>query len=118
VARDAGASETQPGRTQRIAGLATGAGGAVALAIGIGYGLHARSLSDQVSRTYDPVKARDGQHANTIAIAGMAGGAALIAAGAALYWWGYTEGRSAEHVALAPLMSSHTAGLVLSGTLP
>jgi hypothetical protein len=111
----------RPGRPQRIAGLATGAGGVAALAIGIGFGLHARSLSDDLSRdgaVYDPARVRAGDRTNTIAIVGMAGGSALIAAGAALYWWGYTQSRSAERVALAPMLSQHTVGLGLSGALP
>jgi hypothetical protein len=111
----------RPGRPQRIAGLATGAGGAVALAIGIGFGLHARSLSDDLSRdgaVYDPARVRAGDRTNAIAIVGMAGGSALIAAGAALYWWGYTQGRADERVSLAPMLSQHTVGLGLSGALP
>jgi tetratricopeptide (TPR) repeat protein len=121
-ARDTGSPEVaQPGRSQRIAGLATGAGGVAAFAIGIGFGLHARSLADELSRdgaTYDPGKVHAGERANTIAIVGIAGGSALIAAGAALYWWGYTQSRTDERVSLAPMLSQHTAGLVLSGALP
>ena len=112
---------TRPGRAQRIAGLVTGAGGVATLAIGIGFGLHARSLSDDLSRdgaVYYPSQVRAGERTNTIAIVGMAGGSALIAAGAALYWWGYTQGRSAERVSLAPMLSQHTVGLGLSGALP
>jgi tetratricopeptide (TPR) repeat protein len=111
----------QPGRLLRIAGLATGAGGAAAVAIGIGFGLHARSLSNDLSRhnaVYDPAKLRAGERANAIAIVGMAGGAALIATGAALYWWGYTQGRARERVSLAPLVLERTAGLIVSGALP
>jgi len=112
---------TRPSRARRIAGLATGAGGVAALAIGIGFGLHARSVSDDLSRdgaVYYPAQVRAGERANTIAIVGLAGGSALIAAGAALYWWGSTQRRSAERVALAPMLSQQTAGLVLSGVLP
>ena len=111
----------QPGRLLRIAGLATGAGGAAAVAIGIGFGLHARSLSHDLSRrdaVYDPAKMRAGERANAIAIVGMAGGAALIATGAALYWWGYTQGRARERVSVAPLVFERTVGLIVSGALP
>ena len=38
------------------------------------------------------------------------------AAGAALYWWGYTQGRSAERVSIAPVVSDRLAGLVVTGT--
>lgn len=42
--------------------------------------------------------------------------AALAAAGAALYWWGYTQGRSTERVSLAPIISDQLSGLVVAGT--
>ena len=124
TARDTGATGTSDanlGRTLRITGIATGAGGAVGLIIGTGFGLHARSLSNDLSKPgapYDPSKVSSGQHANTIAIVGLAGGGALVAAGAALYWWGYTHGRPAEKLSLVPVVSGGGAGLVLSGTLP
>jgi hypothetical protein len=96
-----------------------GAGGVVGVAIGIGFGLHARTLSSDLSKkgaVYDPAQIDAGHRANTIAIVGMAGGTALVAAGAALYWWGYTQGRSAERVSLAPIVSNGLAGLVVAGT--
>jgi hypothetical protein len=65
---------------------------------------------------FDPSKVDAGNRANTIAIVGMAGGTALVAAGAALYWWGYTQGRSTERVSLAPIVSDRLAGLVVAGT--
>jgi tetratricopeptide (TPR) repeat protein len=111
----------RPGRALRIAGLAAGAGGAAAVGIGIGFGLHARSLSSELSRrdaVYDPAKIRAGERANAIAIVGMAGGAALIATGVALYWWGYTQSPARERVSVAPLVLERTAGLIVSGALP
>jgi hypothetical protein len=78
-------------------------------------------LSSELSKpgaTYDPSKVSSGQHANTIAIVGLAGGGALVAAGAALYWWGYTHDRPAEKLSLAPMVSGDIAGLSLSGALP
>ncbi|HEX8111533.1 MAG TPA: hypothetical protein VF516_27570, partial [Kofleriaceae bacterium] len=108
-----------PGRNLRIAGMATGAGGVVGVAIGIAFGLHARTLSNELSNTgvmYDPSKVDAGQRANTIAIAGMAGGTALVATGAALYWWGYMQGRSTERVSLAPILSERLTGLAIAGT--
>jgi hypothetical protein len=87
--------------------------------IGVGFGLHARTLSSDLSKPhamYDPSKIDAGHRANTIAIAGMAGGTALAAAGAALYWWGYTHGQSTERVSLAPILSDGLAGWVVTGT--
>jgi tetratricopeptide (TPR) repeat protein len=118
---EAASPDVAPGRSQQIAGIAVGAGGVVVLAIGIGFGLHARSLADQLSRdgaVYDPAKVHAGERANTIAIVGIAGGSALIAAGAVLYWRGTTQSRAAERVSLAPMLSPRAAGLVLSGALP
>jgi hypothetical protein len=39
-----------------------------------------------------------------------------VAAGAALYWWGYTHGRSTERVSLAPIVSDRLAGMVVTAT--
>lgn len=119
--RDAGSLEatSPPGRSQRIAGIATGTGGVAGVVIGIGFGIHAHTLSSDLSKPhamYDPSKIDAGHRANTIAIVGMAGGTALAAAGAALYWWGYTQGRSTERVSLSPILSDQLAGLVVSGT--
>jgi tetratricopeptide (TPR) repeat protein len=118
--QDTGSPEAAPpGRNLRIAGIATGAGGVAGFLVGAGFGLHARSLSSELSKqgaTYDPSKVDAGNRANTIAIVGMAGGAALVAVGAALYWWGYTQGQSMERVSLAPVVSDRVAGLVIAGT--
>jgi len=119
--RDAAAPDASPGRSLQIAGVAVATSGVAALAIGIGFGLHARSLADQLSRdgaVYDPAKVRAGERANTIAIVGIAGGSALIAAGAVLYWRGAVQSRPAEHASLAPLLSPRAVGLVVSGALP
>jgi len=110
-----------PGRTLRLAGLSAGAAGVVGLGLGIGFGLHARSLSSELSRPgaqYSQSKYDAGQRANTIAITGLVGGAVLVAAGAAVYWWGHVEGEHADRVTLAPLLSDHFAGLAAVGTLP
>ena len=57
-----------------------------------------------------------GNRANSIAIVGLAGGTTLVAAGTALYWWGYTRGRSIERISLAPIVSDQVTGLVVAGT--
>ena len=79
----------------------------------------AEKSDDELSKTlafYDPSKVDAGQRANTIAIVGMAGGTVLVAAGAALYWWGYTQSRLTERISLAPIVSNQLAGLVVAGT--
>ena len=120
--QDTGAPEVAapPGRNLRIAGLATGAGGLVGVVVGIGFAVHSRTLNDRVSNKpgmkFDPDTDAAGHRANTIAYVGTIGGTALVAAGAALYWWGYTQDRSAERVSIAPMVSDRIAGLVVAGT--
>lgn len=121
-AADTGAPEVAapPGRNLRIAGIATGAGGLVGVVVGIGFAVHSRTLNSRVSNRpgimFDPDTDAAGHRANVIAYAGTIGGTALVAAGAALYWWGYTQGRSAEQVSIAPVVSDRLAGLVVTGT--
>jgi tetratricopeptide (TPR) repeat protein len=116
--QDTGASAAPaPGRNLRIAGLAVGGGGAVALAIGTGYALHAHSLANELSQFHAPyTRAKEASlnRANTIAVVGLVGGTVLVAAGAATYWWGYKQGQS-ERLSVAPLVSKDVAGVALSG---
>jgi len=110
--------EPQPhGRSLRLSGIGIGSAGVVTLGIGIGFGLHAQSLADQASRSVDPAKVRAGERANTIAITGMIAGPLLIAGGAALWWWGYTQGNH-ERIVLAPMVSDQLTGLSIAGPLP
>jgi tetratricopeptide (TPR) repeat protein len=112
--------EQRPGRNQRIAGVAMGAVGVGALLVGAGFGFHADSLASELSKPgamYDTDKVDAGEQANTVAILGLVGGAALVATGAALYWWGYREGSGKEVVTIAPMMADHMAGLVVSGSM-
>lgn len=109
------------GRALRLSGLTVGAIGVVALGVGIGYGLRASSLSDDLSRrgaTYDPAKVDDGHTANRIAIAGLVGGGAALVVGATLYWRGHAQAHDRERLALAPMVSDHSAGLAVAGVLP
>jgi hypothetical protein len=113
-------SSAPVGNSLRIAGIATGAGGVVSVVIGIGFAVHSRTLNDRVSNkpgmTFDPDTDAAGHRANTIAYVGTIGGTALVAAGAALYWWGYTQDRSPDRVSIAPVVSDRLAGLVVAGT--
>jgi tetratricopeptide (TPR) repeat protein len=120
VPPDTGAPEAAapPGRNLRIAGIATGAGGVAGVVIGIGFAVHSSTLNGQAmgESKYDPGKDAAGRRANAIAYVGAIGGTALVAAGAAMYWWGYTQGRSAERVSIAPVVSDRLAGLAITGT--
>jgi tetratricopeptide (TPR) repeat protein len=108
-----------PARNLRLSGIATGAAGAASLLVGVGFGIHARSLSNELSQPgADYAKHAAGERANTVAIVGLAGGTALVAAGATLYWLGSSRGKHQEGVTLAPMVSGDLAGLVLSGAMP
>jgi len=116
-----GPTDQAPGRTLRLSGFATGAVGVVSLGLGVGFGLHARSLSSELSKpgaTYSTDKVHSGETANKVAITGLIGGTVLVAAGATLYWLGHSQEKRPEGVTLAPMVSDHLAGLVVAGTLP
>ena len=106
-----------PGRALRLAGIAAGAGGVVMLGVGIGFAIHGASLSDQVEKQYDQRKYDQGQRANTLAAVGLISGSVLVAAGVGMYWWSYREDRGGERVAVSPMVSTHMAGLAVSGSL-
>ena len=93
----------------------------VALAVGVGFGLHASALSDDLSRPgtiYRRSTDEAGGMANRIAITGYVGGALLLVAGASLYWRGVAEHRRAARIALAPMLSERFTGLQVMGGLP
>ncbi|HKE19163.1 MAG TPA: hypothetical protein VKB80_30015 [Kofleriaceae bacterium] len=87
----------RPGRRLRIAGIATGAAGAAALAVGVYFGLRARSLADQASRAdvYDPDLDDRGESAERAMLIGAGIGAAALATGAVLYVLGRRAGAGA-----------------------
>jgi tetratricopeptide (TPR) repeat protein len=114
------AEPAAPGRTLRLAGLVTGATGVVALGVGIGFGVHAASLSDELSRPgapYSKTKVAAGNRANKLEVAGLITGAALVGVGAALYWRGRVRDHR-EAIAIAPLVAPDQLGLVVTGALP
>jgi len=114
-------AEQAPGRTLRISGIATGAAGAASLIAGVGFGIHARSLSNELSQPgalFSKSKVDSGERANKIAIVGLVGGSVLVAAGATLYWLGHSQGNHQEGVTLSPMVSDHVAGLAISGSMP
>lgn len=115
---DTGAAS--PGRTMRIAGVATGGAGLLAIAIGTGYGLRAHSISDQLSQPHAPFHPSDydrGQRDGQIAAAALIGGGGLVLAGAALTWLGFRHAPT-DRIAIAPLAAPGFAGLVVAESLP
>jgi tetratricopeptide (TPR) repeat protein len=120
VSSDAGPDQSA-GRALRRYGLGVGAVGVASLVVGVGFGLHASSLSSELSRpgaAYDPGKVDAGESANRVAIIGVVGGTVAVAVGAALYWRGWARGKDAERVTLAPMLSDQIAGLVVAGVWP
>lgn len=112
--------EAPSGRALRITGLVVAGAGIAALAVGTGFALHARSLSDQLQQrdawnqdTYDA-----GRRADKIAITGFISGGVLIGAGAVLYWRGHASANDAKQSLVAPSVSAHSVGLVLLGQWP
>lgn len=114
-------SPPRPGAELRLAGLITGAVGVVACGVAIRYGLRASSLSSELSEpnaVYSPTKVNEGRSADNIAIAGWITGGVLVGTGSVLYYLGYQQGRHAQSLTLAPVVSGALTGLVVSGTLP
>ena len=114
-------SPPTPGAHLRLAGLISGAVGVVGFGVAIGYGLRARSLSNELSKpnaVYSPAKVDAGHRDDTIMIAAWITGGVLVGTGGVLYYLGYQEGRHAQSLTLAPVVSEGLTGLVVSGTLP
>jgi hypothetical protein len=114
-------ADAAPGRTLRIAGIASAGGGAVVVGVGIAYLLRAQRISNELSVPriqFDSAKDSDGRTANRIGIVCTVTGSVVILAGAGLFSWGYLQGHSPEKLAVAPVVSSQLTGLALSGTWP
>ncbi|HEY4176575.1 MAG TPA: tetratricopeptide repeat protein [Kofleriaceae bacterium] len=109
----------RPGRPLRIGGLVCGGAGVVSLGVGIGFALHARSLSNELSENmavYSQDKVDRGERANVIGISGIVVGAALVGTGAFLYWRG-TNTHETQPLAFAPYATSEGAGFAIGGSL-
>jgi tetratricopeptide (TPR) repeat protein len=87
----AGAPSVPGGRGLRIAGLAAGGAGVIALGVGVGFGLRAKGISDETSRwdRFDQARYDQGKAAerNMLILTGI--GAAGLVAGSVLYYLGH-----------------------------
>jgi len=113
--------DASSGRTLRVAGVVSGGVGIAALAVGVGFGWHARSLSNELSEPmarYNQGKYDDGDRANQITVAGCVTGSVLVVAGAVLYWRGLARDRAPETAVVAPMVSERSMGLALVGRWP
>jgi hypothetical protein len=100
------------GKRERIAGLVTGGVGLVALGLGIYFGTQTLDVQDRLSRVVNSMGTWDSTaqslyssgHDDAIAATTLyvAGGVA-VAAGAALYVWGWRRDVKARRFAVAPL---------------
>jgi tetratricopeptide (TPR) repeat protein len=108
--------QAAPGRTLKIAGLATAAGGVVLAGVGMYFGLRAKSLSDDLAKLgsgdeWDPSVRSDGQAAQRNMIIFTAVGAAAAVTGGVLYFLGARADTPAETV-LAPALAPGVVGVV------
>jgi tetratricopeptide (TPR) repeat protein len=127
LARDAGAAadddvatqppkRARPGRTLRIAGLATAAAGGISLAAGIKFGLDARDISDELSANDGPwtdallARQADGRSAETRMFIFTGVGAAAVIGGVAMYVVG-------SRATVAPVAGDGVVGLAVAGEL-
>jgi tetratricopeptide (TPR) repeat protein len=109
----------RPGRTLRIAGLASGAFGLASIGAGVYFYTRARSYSDKVSQQVPPVKADQdaGKTAETMQWVFYSVGGAAVVTGAVLYVLGHRAGASSESRAtVAPLLGPGVAGISAQGT--
>jgi tetratricopeptide (TPR) repeat protein len=112
-------SQPSPGRNLRIAGLLSGGAAVIAFSVGIGFGLRAQNIEDELSRPMAPYsrdREAEGERANQIAITGYATSGVLLSLGATLYLIGNRRDSAEQAIAIAPVISEQLAGLVISGS--
>jgi hypothetical protein len=100
----------------RIAGLATGAAGVVAIGVGATYGLKALKIANEVEDRFSMAREAEGKRANKIAIACYISGGVLVGAGATLYWLGYRRDHREQALTIAPVVSAELTGIVVAGS--
>lgn len=105
----------QPDRSRVRLALGFVAGGVVATGVGIGFGLRAQRLADEIDQhpgAYNSDRWTTGQSAQRIAIVSYAVGGAALVTGAVLYWLGRETTR--DRLAIAPWLSRGDAGIALA----
>jgi tetratricopeptide (TPR) repeat protein len=98
-------SAANDGRSWRIAGIATAAGGVALIAAGIGFGAAAQSAADDVGKKYSSSTDSAGKRDATLQWVGYGVGAAALATGTLLYLHGrHPDG---EHASATGARSLH-----------
>jgi hypothetical protein len=113
--RPAGAST---GSGLRIAGVATASVGAAALAAGVLLTLKVNSMTSDLEKPYNYSRSTDATRKDykTLTWVSYGVGAACVASGALMYYFGWRKGRDARvDLALVPTIESGAAGAVLAG---
>lgn len=122
---DAPVDEGQPapGRGLRVGGAVMAAVGAVSIGVGVGFGLKARSISNEIDgHTAGPwpdellARQAQGEEAEQYMFVFTSAGAFAVAAGGLLYYMGHrARDRERRGLALSPVASAGQVGLALSG---
>lgn len=119
------ATDAHPGKKLKIAGLALAGVGVLGLVIGGYYGYKGLSVADDINNHKGGWTDGDGgilaaqergHRYNKLQAVFMITGGVLLISGVAEYMLGRSRANSAEHVAVAPVVSSDSAGLVLGGS--
>jgi hypothetical protein len=112
------------GRTLQWVGMGVGGAGALGLAVGIYYGIQARSVSDEITnhKITDPWPANikqiesDGHNDQKLQIGFLITGGVALVGGAVLYFVGRSQSAADEHVSIAPVVTPTSVGLSLGGS--
>ncbi len=99
----------------RVAGLVTAGAGVACVAAGVYFGLHARSLADEVAATYSTDKADEGEAANRNMYIFYGVGAVAIVTGGVLYWLGASAPAPEARLSFAPVLAPTLTGVELRG---
>jgi len=116
VASGPAPATTSDGRTLRIAGMATGAAGLVAIGTGIYFYTRATSLSDKITNSKNSSASdfASGKSAETMQWVFYSVGVAALATGSILYYLGWRDA-SPGQTAIAPMAGPGLAGIAAQG---
>ncbi len=116
------AQRPSPGRGLRLAGMVSAGAGLIAIGVGVKFGLDARGISDDIDAHAqgewpEELLARqaDGKSAERNMFVLTGAGAAAIAAGGVLYYFGHRARRESAPAAYVTPVAGGGLGLVFSG---